>query len=101
VEVHPRTLGRYLKGKGYRKWIAKKRPKLTAAHAATRLRWAIKRRDWTEEQWLNYIWSDECSVEKGSTGTVKWVWRHESEDSNMVGLADGTKYVLFTIFILF
>jgi len=66
VEVNPSTLSRYLKGKGYRKWIAKKRPKLTAAHAAARLRWAIKR-DWTEEQWLNYIWSDEGSDEKGST----------------------------------
>ena len=35
VEVHPRTLNRYPKGKGYRKWIAKRRPKLTAAHAAS------------------------------------------------------------------
>ena len=59
-----------------------KRPKLTEAHAAARPRWAIKRRDWTEEQWLNYIWSNECSVERGRTGTVKWVFRHQSEDPN-------------------
>jgi len=37
VEVHPRTISPYLKGKGYRKWIAKKRPKQTAAHAAAGL----------------------------------------------------------------
>jgi len=31
----------------------------------------------------------------------KVVFRHESEDQNMVGLADGTKYVFFITFILF
>ena len=42
---------------------------------------------------MNYISSDECSFEKGRTGTVKWVFRHESEDPNMVGLANGTNYI--------
>ena len=42
---------------------------------------------------MNYIWSDECSIEKGRTGTAKWVFKHESEDSNMVALADGTNYI--------
>jgi len=67
---------------------------LTAAHAAARLKWALELKDWTEEQWLNYIWSDECTGEKNTNGTVKWVWRKEGEDPNKVGVADGSRYII-------
>ena len=77
LEAHTHTSSRYLEGKGYRKWIAKKRPKLIAVHTVAPLRWVVKR-DWTEEQWGNYIQSDGCSVESGSFRAVfKWVFRHE------------------------
>ncbi|RPB27351.1 hypothetical protein L211DRAFT_779408, partial [Terfezia boudieri ATCC MYA-4762] len=71
--------------------IAKKRPQLTEAHAAARLKWAEERKDWTEERWGHYIWSDECSVQKGKTEGVKWVFRKEGENPYPVGLADRTK----------
>ena len=35
--IHPRTLDRMLRGKGIRKWIARKRPKLLPRHASARL----------------------------------------------------------------
>ena len=41
------TLDRYLRENGLRKWLAKKRPKLTEARAKERLAWALERKDWT------------------------------------------------------
>ena len=46
-EIHPRTMDRMLRGKGMRKWIARKRPKLLPRHASARLAWALERKDWT------------------------------------------------------
>jgi len=54
-EIHPRTMDRMLRGKGIRKWIARKRPKLLPRHASARLAWALERKDWTVEQWKKYI----------------------------------------------
>ncbi|RPB26573.1 hypothetical protein L211DRAFT_866446 [Terfezia boudieri ATCC MYA-4762] len=51
----------------------------------------FRRKDWTEEQWGHYIWNGECSVEKGKTGGVKWVFRKEGENPYQVGLADVTR----------
>ena len=47
--IHPRTMDRMLQGKGIRKWIARKRPKLLPRHATARLAWALERKDWTLE----------------------------------------------------
>ena len=55
-----RTLDQYLHNNGLRKWIAKKRPKLTPERAAKRLAWALERKDWSAEQFQGTIWSDEC-----------------------------------------
>ena len=66
--IHPRTLDRMLRGKGIRKWIARKRPKLLPRHATARLAWALERKDWTLDQWKKFIWSDECTVERSKGG---------------------------------
>ena len=69
-----------LHGKGIRKWRARKRPPLDAEVAAKRLAWAIKRRDWTAEDFEGVIWSDECTVEKGKTASTVWVFRSAGEE---------------------
>ncbi len=69
------TIYRVLKDFGITNWLAKDRPKLTEEHAATRLAWAKKHKDWTLEQWKAIIWSDECSVEQGSGKKRLWVFR--------------------------
>jgi len=43
-DIHPRTLDHMLRGKGIRKWIARKRPKLLPRHASARLAWALERK---------------------------------------------------------
>ena len=74
-----RTLDQYLHNNGLRKWIAKKRPKLTPERAAKRLAWALERKDWSAEQFQGTIWSDECSIEKSSDSRQTWVFRTPEE----------------------
>lgn len=69
------TLDRYLRENGLRKWLAKKRPKLTEARAKERLAWALKRQHWTAEDFQSTIWSDECTVERAAHARQIWVFR--------------------------
>ena len=94
-DIHPRTLDRMLRGKGIRKWIAWKRPKLLPRHATARLACAIERKDWTLDQWKRFIWSYECSVERSKGAGAKWVWRTRGEDRYTVEAVDPCRYVLY------
>ena len=69
-----KTVYRVLKDYGLTNWLAKKRPKLSPAVAGKRLEWALTHKDWTYEDWIKVIWSDECSVERGSGKQRKWVF---------------------------
>jgi hypothetical protein len=69
------TLKRILKEYGITNWRAKRRPELSPAHAAARLTWCIKRKDWNKETWGMVMWSDECSVERGRGKEQEWVFR--------------------------
>ena len=73
------TLYRTLKSYGLTNWLAKKRPLLTPEVAKKRLDWCLLRAEWTFEQWSKVIWSDECSVEKGSGKQRAWVFRYPDE----------------------
>ena len=69
------TLDRYLQENGLRKWLAKKRPKLTEARAKERLAWVLERKNWTAEHFESTIWSDECTVERSAHARQIWVFR--------------------------
>jgi transposase len=75
VDVCRTTLYRALKDEGITNWISKKRPLLTPQLAAKRLAWCLKRKDWTWEDWCKIIFSDECSLERGSGARRTWVFR--------------------------
>lgn len=64
---------------GLAHWRAKKRPELSEKVAAERLLWCKVRAHWTVEQWKEYIWSDECSAEKGKGKGQIWVWGTPSD----------------------
>ena len=70
-----KTVYREIKAYGLTNWLAKKRPLLTEEVAQKRCSWCLARRDWMYEEWSKYIWSDECSVEKGSGKDRTWVFR--------------------------
>lgn len=67
------TIKSILKEYNIAHWVAKKRPNLTPEVAAKRLAWAKDHR-WSHKQWEQVIWSDECSVERGSGKDRVWVF---------------------------
>ena len=76
------TVYRALKEYGLTNWLAKKRPLLTPEVAKKRYDWCYQRREWTFEEWEKIIWSDECSIEKGSGKQRQWVFRFPKEKWN-------------------
>lgn len=64
---------------GLSHWRAKKRPELTPEVASKSLLWRKRRAHWKTKRWRKYMWSDECSVERGKEGEIVWVWGHSSD----------------------
>lgn len=69
-----RTLQRVLNAHGISHWLALERPKLTPEVAQLRLRWTLKHKDWTVNQWRKVIWSDEAFVAQESSKAREWVF---------------------------
>jgi len=69
------TLKTILKKHGISNWRAKQRPELTEEVAAKRLAWCLVRKNWGVDEWVKYMWSDECSAERGSGKKRTWVFR--------------------------
>jgi hypothetical protein len=63
--VKKRTMQRLLRELGAKKWLQKKRQRLTPAIAQKRLDWALTRQRYTLGDWKKVLWSDECTVERG------------------------------------
>jgi transposase len=60
-----RTIQRFLKRRGYRKVKPTVKPSLTATMMEARYHFAMRYKDWTLDDWMNIIWSDETSVVLG------------------------------------
>ena len=73
------TVDRILQEANIRKWIAKKRVKLTPEHAKKRLEWALVRRHWEVADFEGIVYSDECSIEKSQDPKQKCVFRSPQE----------------------
>ena len=54
-----------LKKRGYKRYIALRKPPLTAKNKRERLQWALDHADWTINQWKLILWSDETWVTAG------------------------------------
>jgi transposase len=57
-----------------KKWIQKKRPFITPAHAQKRLEWAIRHQAYTLNDWIRVSWSDECTIERGVGVKPTWTF---------------------------
>jgi hypothetical protein len=74
LEMSNSTIKRIAQKNGLQHWRAKKRPELTEEHAAERLLWCKCRAHWGVEEWKIYMWSDECSAERGRGKLIEWVF---------------------------
>ena len=84
--MYKKTIYRVLNDAGIINWRAKKRLLFTEEYVYQRLAWAIEYKDWIREEWSKIIWSDECSVERGSGKRREWVFRILSQkwDKEMI-----------------
>jgi hypothetical protein len=65
---------------------ARSKPLLTAKHKKDRLEWAQRYIDWTVQDWLKVIWSDECIMRIGLNPTRQRVLRKNGtalEENNL------------------
>ena len=74
LDISHKTFYRVLKEYGLTNWLAKQRPLLTPEVAVKRLAWCRVRLSWKWEEWSKVIWSDECSVERGTGKERAWVF---------------------------
>ena len=72
LEFSRSTYYRILRANGITNWLSKKRPLLTKGHAMLRLAFARKWAHLTEDEWLEFIFSDECSVKRGKGKKRQW-----------------------------
>lgn len=91
IEISRGTLYNIISKHGIKNWLSKKRPILTEKDAQRRLEWALAHQHWLEE-WEWIIWSDECSIVRGSGKQRPWVFRTPQQkwDKEMItGTAKG------------
>ena len=64
---------------GFRRRVARKKPPITEKNRQTRLQWAKDHKDWTAEQWMQILWTDETWVTGGSHAK-QFVTRRSDEE---------------------
>jgi hypothetical protein len=86
LSIKRTTIKTILSEHGITNWRARRRPLLTEANAAKRLAWCLKYQGYTEEEWGLFMWSDECSVERGRGKRAEWVFRtaNQAWDRKMI-----------------
>lgn len=75
IDFSKDTIRRILKEYGIANWRSARRPFLTQVHADARKLWAEQHISWKAEDWAKIIWSDECSVERGTGKARTWCFR--------------------------
>lgn len=68
-----------LRRRGYRRYIARRKPPITEANRQKRLAWAQEHISWTPQQWASILWTDETWV-TGGHHRRQWVTRLPGEE---------------------
>ena len=78
----PSTIYRILKEARFSSVKPTRKPGLTEAMKAARLKFCLDHQDWTLDDWKKIIWSDETSVQFGHRRGGERVWRTPEEAYN-------------------
>ena len=77
--VSPQTIRNVLKEHQMKAVVKKKKPLLSVRHKKERLNFALKYREWTEEDWKRVIVSDETKINRFGSDGRKWVWKKKGQ----------------------
>lgn len=78
-DVSSTTVWRVLKAAGYNKTKPARKLGLTKNMRQERLNWCLVHKDWTLEDWKNFIWSDKISVVLNHHYGSHQVWKKSGE----------------------
>ena len=78
-EVSAESVKYALYKRGYRRYLAMRKPPLSEANRVARLAWAREHINWTIEQWRSILWSDETWV-TARRHRRTWVTRKPGEE---------------------
>jgi len=74
------ALRRVFESAGYHRRVARVKPFLSATARSRRLAWAQQFQDWSVNDWMDVIWSDECAFSVGEVCGTVWVTRRPGEE---------------------
>ena len=78
-KVSTQTMHRGLREIGLKAHIKSKRPFLSQHHRKERLDFAIAHKDYSLEDWKEWVWSDEVKFNCRGLDGRKWSWRKKGE----------------------
>lgn len=74
ITASPNTVRRALKNKGLKAGEKKKKPLLSPKNIKSRMEFARKHKDWTEDDWNRVIFSDETKINRFNSDGRQWFW---------------------------
>ncbi|KAG1194385.1 hypothetical protein G6F35_013397 [Rhizopus arrhizus] len=69
------TVRRALKNAGLVSFVKPKKPLINERNRKRRLQWARQHIDWTVNDWMNVIWSDETKVNRFGSDGKSYAWK--------------------------
>lgn len=92
IKVNAQTIRNRINAKGYKGYIAVKKPWLSQKNIKKRLMWAQEHVTWSLDDWKRVLWSDETRVCLfGSDGLIR-SWRKSGERLNNENLRPTVKH---------
>lgn len=82
VKVSARTVRRRLQNVGLMARRPQKKPPLSTKMRVARLKWAMKYRNWTENDWKRVIFTDESKINLNQSDGIHYVRRRRNETNN-------------------
>jgi transposase len=83
ISVTRQTVRSHLKKAGLKAVVKKKRPLLSARHRHNRMDFATSYKDWTVDDWMHVVWSDEVKFNRLNSDGRSYVYKRAGE-----GLSD-------------
>ena len=75
ASVSDRTVRRALTANGVRSYVKKKKPWLTTAQKAKRMKFCREVKNWTDDDWSKVLFSDESSFDVCGPAATRYTWK--------------------------